>query len=176
MFPHRIAMTQGDIMKNRKPETEVMKSAKQQLLRNPNINPTGDVIAEALGEINKVYMEFVNDLASRDIHLEWRYYTDGKAWLAKGLYKWTGVRGGQNETTVFWLSIWDHFFKVAIYVPEKSRADVFRLPLDDEVKLMIADSKQMGNKLKYFPLVFDMCSDELFEAVYTLVDFKKRMK
>lgn len=170
-----ITIKQGDIMKNKKKETEVMKSTKQQLLRNPDIQPSSDIIANALGASNNAYVKFVNELASHDIRLEWRYYTDGKAWLAKGLYKWTGVRGGQNETTVFWLSIWDGFFKVTIYVPEKARADVFNLPLDNEVKLIIADSKQMG-KLKYFPLVFDLCSDEMFEAFFTLADFRKSIK
>lgn len=162
-------------MENINKETEVMKLIKKQLLRNPDIQPTNDVVAKALGEANNVYMKFVNELASHDVQLEWRYYNDGKVWLAKGLYKWTGVRGGQNESTVFWLSIWEGFFKVTIYVPEKARADISSLPLDNKVKLMIADSKQMG-KLKYFPLVFDMCSNEMFEAIFSLADYRKSIK
>ncbi len=152
-----------------------MKINKEQLLRNPDIEPSSDVIAKALGEANDAYVKFIKELASHDIHLEWRYYNDGKAWLAKGLYKWIGVRGGQNETTVFWLSIWDSFFKVTIYVPEKDRADVLSLPLDNEVKLMISGSQQMG-KLKYFPIVFDLCSDEMFETIFLLADFRKSIK
>ena len=148
---------------------------KEQLLRNPNMQPTDDVIAKALGESNDAYIKFINEIASHDIHLDWRYYNDGKAWLAKGLFKWRGVRGGQNETTIFWLSIWDGFFKVTIYIPEKARAEVLSLPLDSEVKLMISDSQQMG-KLKYFPIVFDLCSDEIFEAVFLLADFRKSIK
>ena len=104
--------------------------------------------------------------------MEWRYYNDGKAWLAKGLFKWTGVRGDQNEKTVFWLSIWDGFFKVYIYVPEKARADVLSLPLDNEIKRKIAASEQMG-KLKFFPIVFDLCSDEMLEAVFLIADNKR---
>lgn len=152
-----------------------MKTAKEQLLRNPDTQPTSDVIANALGKANNAYIKFINELASRDIQLEWRYYNDGKAWLAKGLYRWTGARGGRNETTVFWLSIWPGFFKVTLYVPEKARADVSGLPLDHEVKRMIADSKQMG-KMKYFPLVFDLCSDERFESVFSLADFRKSIR
>jgi hypothetical protein len=148
---------------------------KEQLLRNPNMQPTDDVIAKALGESNDAYIKFINEIASHDIHLDWRYYNDGKAWLAKGLFKWTGVRGGQKETTVFWLSIWDGFFKVTIYVPEKARADVLSLLLDNEVKLMIEATQQMG-KLKYFPIVFDLCSDEMFEAVFLLADYRKSIK
>lgn len=112
---------------------------------------------------------------NRDIQLEWRYYTDGKVWLAKGLYSWIGVRGGQNETTVFWLSIWNNSFKVTIYIPEKSRYDILKLPLNNEGKKMITDSKQMG-KLKFFPIVFDLCSDEMLDAIFLLVDFEKRIK
>lgn len=149
-----------------------MEINKEQLLRNPDLQPTDDVIAKALGESNNAFIKFIHELASHDIHLDWHYYNDGKAWLAKGLFKWTGVRGGQNETTVFWLSIWGSFFKVTINVPEKARADVLSLPLDNEVKLMIATSQQMG-KLKYCPIVFDLYSDEMFEVVFLLADFRK---
>ena len=101
-----------------KSKTNVLRSSKQQLLRNPDIEPSSDVIAKALGESNNAYERFIHELVNHDIHLEWRYYNDGKAWLAKGLFKWTGIRGGQNVVTVFWLSIWDGFFKVTFYVPE----------------------------------------------------------
>ncbi len=152
-----------------------MKTNIEQLLRNSDIEPSSDIIANALGESSNAYTEFINELSRHDIHLEWRYYNDGKAWLAKGLFKWTGVRGGQKEKTIFWISIWDGFFKVTIYIPEKSRADVLSLPIDDEIKLMISDSQQMG-KLKYFPIVFDLYSDEMFEVVFLLADFKKSVK
>ena len=157
-----------------KPETEVMKST-EQLLRNPDIEPSNDVIANALGAAYNAYVKFVNKLEKRDIQLKWHYYNDGKAWLAKGLYKWTGARGGQKETTVLWLSVWDGFFKITIYFPAKARADILSLPLDNEVKQMIAASQQMG-KIKYHPIVFNLYSDEMFEAVFLLADFKKSIK
>ena len=153
-----------------------MKSNYKQLLRNPDIQPTSDIIAEALQDANDSYIKFLNELANQDIDLEWRYYTDGKAWLGKGLYKWLGVRGGQKVTTVFWLSIWEAFFKITIYIPEKARDDLFSLPLNNTVKQMINDSKQMGNRLKFFPLVFELNSNELFEQIHILFDFKKSLK
>ena len=157
------------------PEANVMKSTKEQLLRNPDIEPTSDVIAKALGEANNAYVEFIRELGKHDIQLEWRYYNDGKAWLAKGLYKWTGARGGQKEKTIFWLSVWDGFFKVTIYFPENSRADVLMLPLDSSVKLMVEGSKQMG-KLKFFPLTFDISTDEKLATVFSLADFRRSIK
>ena len=145
---------------------------KHQLLRDPNVQPTKEVLSEALGEAYAAYVQFVSRLENHEIQLEWRYYTDGKAWLAKGLYKWVGVRGGQNEVTVFWLSIWDGFFRVNIYVPEKSRETILDLPIDHKVKQMIVESNQMG-KLKFFPIVFNLQSDEMFDAVDILLEFKK---
>jgi hypothetical protein len=144
----------------------------QQLLRDSSIEPTNEIIAEGLGAANNTYVKFIEELKNRDIEVNWRYYNDGKAWLGKALYKWTTVRGTQKEVTVLWLSIWDGFFKVSLFIPEKARTEVLTLPLDENIKEMIENSKQMG-KLKFFPLVFDLCSDELLNDIYTIVDFKK---
>lgn len=152
-----------------------METDKKQLLRNPDIQPTSDVIAEALGDANDAYAKFIKELEKHDIQLEWRYYIDGKAWLAKGIHRWSGVRGGQKTTTVLWLSIWDSFFNVTIYFPEKFRKDVQNLPTDETVKAMVENSKQMG-KMNYFPLVFNLYSDEVFESIFSLADFRKRIK
>ena len=147
----------------------------QQLLRNPDIEPTSETISEALGSANGAYISFIEGLKGHDIQVDWRYYKDGKAWLGKGLYKWTTVRGTQKEATAFWLSVWEGFFRVCVYIPEKVRAEALNLPLSDEIKKMIESSEQMG-KLKFFPLVFDLRSEELFDAIYTLADFRKMIK
>jgi len=147
----------------------------KQLLRDENIEPTGEVIAEGLGFANDAYAGFLEKLGKHDIELTWRYYNDGKAWLGKGLYKWTTKRGTQKETTAFWLSIWEGFFKVTVYIPEKHRAEALSLPLGEDVKKMIEDAKQIG-KLKFFPLIFALSSDELFEEILTIVDFRKALK
>jgi hypothetical protein len=146
------------------------------MLRNPDIQPTEDVIANALGDANDAYVMFINKLPEHDIQLEWRYYTDGNSWLAKGLYRWTGARGGKKETTVFWLSVWDGFFKVTIYFQDKFRANILGMTLSNEVNQKISESKQMGNKLKYFPLVFDLYSNEMFEDIFNLIEYKKTIK
>jgi hypothetical protein len=148
---------------------------KQQLLRDPGVEPTSEIIAAGLGTANSVYTQFINRLETLGVEVEWRYYNDGKAWLGKGVYKWTTARGAQKEKTAFWLSIWEGFFKVSIFIPEKARADALGLPLGDETKKMIENSEQIG-KLKFFPLVFDLSSDELFDDVYTLADFRIKIK
>ena len=57
-------------MDNKKTEIEDIRSNKKQLLRDPVIEPSSDVIAEALGESNNAYIKFISELASHDIHLE----------------------------------------------------------------------------------------------------------
>jgi len=146
-----------------------------QLLREPNIIPTTKIIAKALGSANNAYAKFTKQLQSHNIQTNWRYYNDGKAWLGKGLYKWTSTRGTAKETTAFWLSIWDGFFKITIYIPEKYRADALNLSLNNEMRKIIEDAKQIG-KLKFFPLTFDLCSDILFDEIFTLIDFRKTLK
>jgi len=146
-----------------------------QLLRDPNIQPTPDVIAACLGVTNAAYTSFVAGLQAHDIQVSWRYYTDGNAWLAKGLYKWTTSRGTAKEITAFWLSIWEGFARITFYIPEKARIDALTLPLADDIKQMIVDGKQMG-KLKFFPVTFDLHSDKWHEDLYRLADFRKAIK
>ena len=147
----------------------------QQLLRDPGIEPTGSVIADALGASYSAYMQFIEALNKHDVHIEWRYYNDGKAWLGKGLFQWTTSRGTQKEMTVFWLSVWDGFFRVSLFIPEKAREDLRLLPLSGAVREMVDNAKQMG-KLKFFPLLLDLHSDELFDDVFTIISFKKTIK
>lgn len=146
------------------------------MLRESDIKPTKDVIAEALGEAIIAYEVFLKELDRIDVQLEWRYYNDGKAWLAKGVTRWTGARGGQNQTTVFWLSIWTGLFKVTFYIPERFRSDALELPVGDEAREMIRNARQMGTRLKYFPLVFELSSRERFDDVLQLADFRNKLK
>lgn len=143
-----------------------------QLLRSPEVEPTDAVIAQGLGAANNAYLKFIEQLQHHEIELEYRYYTDGNAWLGKGVHRWTGARGGKKEVTAFWLSIWDGFFRVTIYLPEKARAEALTLALSGEIRTMVEQAKQMG-KLKISPLVFDLRSDALLDQVYTLIDFRK---
>lgn len=71
--------------------------SEQQLLRDADIEPTSEVIAKSLGNINDTYIKFMEGLKNHDIDVCWRYYNDGKAWLGKALYKWTTIRGTKRR-------------------------------------------------------------------------------
>jgi hypothetical protein len=64
---------------------------------------------------------------------------------------------------------------VTLFISEKARAEALNLPLDGVIKRMIETARQM-DKLKFFPLVFDVCSDKRHKEIYTLVDFRKTIK
>ena len=147
----------------------------EQLLRDIAIEPTDEVIASCLESTNSTYLKFIDQLQNYDIELNWRYYNDGKAWLAKGLNCWTTSRGTKKEKTIFWLSLWSDFFKVTVFIPEKNRLDALELPLNNETIKMVKEAKQMG-KLKFFPIVFNIYSDEMFIELLTIIDFRKNLK
>ena len=144
----------------------------KQLLKDADISPTNEVIAQGLGAANNAYIKFISEIKEYDIDVEWRYYNDGMAWLGKGMYRWTGARGGKKEVCAFWLSVWEGFFKVTVYIPEKARANALNLPFDDEVKEIMTNAKQIG-KLKFFPVIFDLKSDKMLSEVYKLINFRK---
>ena len=148
---------------------------KQQLLRDANIELTSKVIAEGLGKTNNAYIHFMEEIKTHDIAVKWRYYNDANAWLGKGLYKWITSRGTAKETTTCWISIWDGFFKVGFTFPERCRTEVMELPLSIATKEMLMDAKQVG-KMKIFSLGFELCTEELFNDIYTLIEFKKTLK
>ncbi|AIZ56481.1 hypothetical protein Mpt1_c05940 [Candidatus Methanoplasma termitum] len=146
----------------------------RQLLRDKNNEPTGETIAEGLGSAGAAYDKFIEEAKHHDIQVDWRYYNDG-GWLGKALYKWTTARGTQKEMTAFWLSVWSGFFKVSLYFPASSRADALNLPLSNELRKRIENSTQM-EKMKTISLTFEPRSDELFDEIFILVDFKRTLK
>ena len=147
----------------------------KQLLRDVSVPPTNDVLAVALGCAYAAYEKFIDLLGGFDIIAEWRYYNDGKAWLGKGLYKWKSARGTDKEKTVCWFSVFEGFFKVNFFIGESRWAELQGLPLSDKAKSIIANSKRMG-KLKFFPLVFDVSSNDLLADFSKLIEFQKKSK
>lgn len=146
----------------------------QQLLRDPNIVPTVEVIADGLGTTNNVYIKFIDELKKYDISLmEWRYYNDGKAWLSKGEYKWTTSRGTNKVKPMFWLSIWDGFFKVSFFFSEKTRDQLLSLSISEGTKEMIKSIKPNGDKMKFLSIIFDVDNVKQFNDIFVLSQFRK---
>ena len=146
----------------------------QQLLRNPDIEPTKEVIAEGLGTVYKTYAKFIKELEHYGITLmDWRFYNDGKAWLSKGEYKWTTSRGTNKVKPIFWLSIWRGFFKVSFFFSPSVQGELQNLPISLGTKELIRDAKPMGKTMRFIPVVMDIKTNKQLDDVYIIAQFRK---
>ena len=149
------------------------KPNEQQLLRVPEIQPTNEIIAEGLGAAYKTYTKFVKELENYGITLmDWRFYNDGKAWLSKGEYKWTTPRGANKVKPIFWLSIWNGFFKVSFFFGADIQEELLQLPISQNAKELIKDTKPMGKTMRFLPIVFDIANEAQLSDLYILAAFR----
>jgi len=147
----------------------------QQLLRDPKIQPTYEIIAEGLGEAYKTYTKFTKELERYNITLmDWRYYNDGKAWLSKGEYKWTTSRGTNKVKPIFWLSIWSGLFKVSFFFGYGIREELMLLPISQNANELIKSAKPMGKTMRFLPIVFDISHEAQLGDIYILSEFRKK--
>jgi hypothetical protein len=151
-----------------------MNQTDNQLLRDPNISPTAAIIAEGLGEANNAFTKFISGLSEYGISLmDWRYYNDGKAWLSKGEYKWTTTRGTNKVKPIFWLSIWDGFFKVSFFFSYDLKDDLLSLPLSAEGKDVIKNTKPMGKTARFMPVILDITNEMQLSDIFILAEFRQ---
>jgi hypothetical protein len=148
--------------------------ARNQLLRDENMQPTDEIVAQGLGGANKAFIQFIEMLKQEGVTLmEWRYYHDGKAWLSKGEYKWTTPRGANKVKPIFWLSIWEGFFRVAFFFATSVQDELLGLPISEQAKGLIKNAKPMGKTMRFIPVVFDIENDLLLGDVLTIAAFRK---
>lgn len=143
-----------------------MSKEEKQLLKDESIYPTDEVLKECLGNIYPIYASFISTITNDDFDLtpEWKYYKDGKAWLCKVVYK---------KKTIFWLSIWEGYFKIGFYFTEKTGKGIVDLDIDNQLIENFYNGKAIG-KLK--PLILDISSGEQISDLLTLVSYKKKIK
>jgi len=134
-----------------------------QLLREPEIFPSEKVLKNALGEVYGVLEELENRLGQSDFGLtfEWHYYKDSKAWLCKVAYR---------KKTIFWLSVWDGFFRASFYFLQRHLEGIAALGIDEK-SFSLKD--EWG---KMVPLIFNVKSEKQFPALLKVAEFKKRSK
>ncbi len=136
------------------------------LLRDANIYPSNEILKDTLGEVYSLLDYFLKTITTDEYGLtnEWRYYKDGKSWLGKAQYK---------KKTVFWLSIWDGFFKISFYFTEKHIEAFAALAISDSIKETFYKTKPTG---KLIPLFFEINKKEQLNDLLTVVRFKKSLK
>lgn len=92
--------------------------------------------------------------------MEWRFYNDGKAWLCKV---------SRKKKTVFWLSVWDGFFKTSFYLTGKHASGVAELEIEPQLKAEFFDRKPVG---KLIPLVIRVFKKDQVKDVIRVIEYK----
>ena len=80
----------------------------------------------------------------------------------------------QKVKPIFWLSIWDGFFKVSFHFPEKTRGKLVTLSLSEGTKEKIKTLQANGNQRKHLSVIFDVDHLEQLADIYQLAEFKKQ--
>jgi len=151
-----------------------MNSDQQQLLRNPEIVPTNQIIADCLDESYPTFVKLVEDLKLYGITLmDWRFYNDGKAWLSKGEHHWTTTRGTKKVKPIFWLSIWSGFFKLSFFFSYAITDQLLQLPVSLKTKEVIKNAKPLGKSMRFMPIVLDISNETQLNDILLLSEFKK---
>jgi hypothetical protein len=135
-------------------------------LKDPQVLPTSEVLAEAMGDSYPVFDELIKTVSSEAFGLttEWRYYNDGKAWLMKACFK---------KKTVFWLSVWENHFKTSFYFTEKNCEGIYEMGIDETIKKDFNTQKPIG---KLIPLLIIMNQKEQLSDLLKIIEYKKGLK
>jgi hypothetical protein len=149
-----------------KPHKLLLFSMEGPLLKEKDVLPTMEVLENVLGESYSAYIELMGIMTNPEFGLvtQWHYYSDGKAWLCKVSYK---------KKTVFWLSVWDKFFKVGFYFTEKNSSGVLKLDIEEKIKEDFVQRKSIG---KLMPLSININSREQIADVLKIIGYKKSLK
>lgn len=136
------------------------------VLKEPGISPTKKVLENALGKTYQVYEELMDTISGKAYGLipQWHYYNDGKAWLCKVQYK---------KKTVFWLSVWDKYFKMGFYFTEKNSKGIFDLDIDENIKKEFQKNKPIG---KLFPLTLSIDKKSQLKDAVKIVEYKNSLR
>ena len=136
------------------------------LLNDPAVPPSPEVLKNALGASYKVYEKTLAAITGEPYGLvpEWRYYNDGKAWLCKMVFK---------KKTIFWLSVWDGFFKAGFYFVERHLEGIYELGIDESIKQELKKAKPFGT---LFPVTLSIKKPDQISDLLSIIDYKKSLK
>ena len=134
-----------------------------QLLREQEIFPSKEVLKNVLGKVYEVLETLETQLTHDEFALtfDWCYYKDSKAWLCKVCHK---------KKTVFWLSVWNGFFKTSFFFLERHLEGIAALDIDEKSYTI---EKEWG---KMIPLIFSINSKKQLPDLLKVIEFKKQSK
>ena len=138
-----------------------------QLLRDPGIIPSAEVLKNGLGDsVYEVFESLMSTVTGTEYGLiyEWNYYNDGKVWLCKASHK---------KKTILWLSVWEGFFKTSFFFTEKHLEGIAALDIAEYIKEDFCKAKPVG---KLLPMIFNIFQKEQLKDLLKVITFKKGLK
>ncbi len=133
-------------------------------LRDKDTYPSDEVLQEVLGTSFTAFKKMEEVRAGEAVEPQWRYYTDGHAWLCKMLAK---------KKNLGWIHIYDHYFMVTFYFMERHFGQIEQLSIAQKLKENFFGQKPTG---KLIPMFVTVNTGNLPEDVLTLLRFKKSLK
>jgi len=136
------------------------------LLNDPDVHVSSEVLQNALGTSYPTYEKTVAVITGDPYGLvpEWRYYNDGKAWLCKVVFR---------KKTIFWISVWDGFFKAGFYFVEKHCPGIHDLEIDENIKHELKKAKPFGT---LYPVGLVLSREEQIPDLLKIIEYKKKLK
>jgi hypothetical protein len=136
------------------------------LLKEKEAYPTNEVVEIALGKSYKAFEKLMKTITAAEFNFDpqWNYYNDGKAWLCKVVYK---------KKTIFWLSVWDGYFKTGFYFTEKNCSGIDALDIDVAIIKDFKSRKPIG---KLLPLAITIENEKQIDDVLKVAAYKKELK
>jgi hypothetical protein len=133
------------------------------LLREQEIYPSKEVLKEALGKVYNVLEDLELQLTQAEFALsfDWHYYKDSKAWLCKVAHK---------KKTVFWLSVWEGYFKTSFFFLERHLEGIAAFRIDEN---SFTIEKEWG---KMIPMICNINSKKQLPDLLKMINYKKNIK
>ncbi|SMF09373.1 Protein of unknown function [Alteromonadaceae bacterium Bs31] len=141
-----------------------MEDSKGVQLTDQSIYPDDSVLEKILGRSFGAYVDLLDLYKANGLHLEWRYYKDGGAWLCKLV---------KNKKTIVWMSAWIAYVEAAIYVPLRMLDALLELDITEETKNRIIETKNVG---KSKPCIFKIKNKKSIKDFEKVMQFKINKK
>lgn len=136
------------------------------VLTDPNIQPTEELIAQAIGE-NSIYWDQLIDYLYDNyfgITEEWRFYNDGKSWLYKAMRK---------KQTLYWIGIIKDTFRITFWFGDKAEPVIEASTLPETIKESFKNARRYG---QLRAISVEVRSDEDYANTIRLLEIKAKMK
>lgn len=134
-------------------------------LNDPDVFPSDFVLSQPLGRSKPAWDAFMQ-LLKKDyprLSVDWHYYKDSRTWLCKVT---------RNAITVFWLSVWEKFFKISFYFTARAETAIAASNLDDELKYAFLHPK---GRCRLRPVITEVRKKSDLKPIKELIEIKLKM-